>query len=431
MRSSTSFAILGAGASGLTLARRLADLGFTRIVVFEQSAEVGGKSCTIDIDGRAHDLGATMGVPIDYRDVLELSREADLSTAPLPTEQHYDLAHGGIVRPGPRRDLPRVLVQTAKYLALLARAFPGDLHRAEPELAAPWQDVVARHRLVEASRRMLCYRTGFGYGFDDEVPAAMYANLITPRTLLGLATGSPFVWQGGTQPIWKALASRLAARVDIRLATPVTRIVRGSHGVQVWTGARVEHFDRLVITCDPKHALGVLDASATEQRWFSQVRTYPYSTFACEIEGLSTGRATIGYIDANMRRDRIGHPMAWVKRYADRDLCVFHLFAPNDVPDREIARRIADDVARIGGRFIGVRAVRRWSFFPHFSSEAMRAGSLGELDRWQGQHRTYLIGEALSFATMARVVEHATRFASRIAHERDGAVVGARTRLAS
>ena len=215
MRTSTSIAILGAGASGLTLARRLADFGFTRVVVFERAAEVGGKSCTVELDGRPHDLGATMGVPLDYRQVVGFSREANLRTTPLPPELHYDLERGGVVPPGPRRQLPKVIAQAAKYLALHARAFRGELHRADRELAEPWSEVVARHGLEHASRRMLCYRTGYGYGFDDEVPAAMYASLIRPRTLLGLATGAPFVWQTGTQPIWTALAARLGSQVEI------------------------------------------------------------------------------------------------------------------------------------------------------------------------------------------------------------------------
>src|SRR5262249_22518873 len=141
------------------------------------------------------------------------------------------------------------------------------------------------------------------------------------------------------------------------------------------------------------------------------------STYACEVEGLAAGRRSVGYIDANMRRERVGHPMAWVKRYAACDVYVFHLFAPAELPDAEIARRIAEDVARLGGRLRAVRASRRWAFFPHFSCDFVRAGGLAEIDAWQGQHHTYLIGEALSFATMARVVGLATRFAYRIARE--------------
>lgn len=419
-----AIAILGGGVSGLTLARTLADLGHTRVVVFEAAAEVGGKSCTIELDGRAHDLGATMGVPVDYRHVLGFSREAGIATEPFPDEQHYSLARGGVVPLNAWRELPGVLAQAAKYAVLHASAWRVDgrgLHRADPSLYAPWREVVERHGLHAANRRMLCYRTGYGYGFDDEVPAVMYANLVQPSTLAGLAAGRPFVWRGGTQPIWMALAARLAGRVEVRTATAVTRIDRGGAGVVIHSRSgwrsRSERFDRVAITCDPDAALAVLDASPTERRWFAEVRTYPYATFACEVEGIADGRRSIGYVDENMRRDRLGHPMAWVKRHPDDDIFVFHLFAPDDVPDDEIARRIAEDVSRLGGRLRAVRAARRWRFFPHFTSAFMRAGGLAELDRWQGQSKAYLVGEVLSFATMARASAHAVDAAHRIAGE--------------
>ncbi len=422
----TSIAILGAGASGLTLARTLADFGYTNVVVFEREREVGGKSCTVDIDGRPHDLGATMGVPIDYRHVVGFSREAGIETTRFPVEEHFSLATGRAVALNRWREMPRVLAETAKYLALHAEWRGADgsgLHHAD-ELCAPWRDVVARHGLTTASTRTLCYRTGYGYGFDDEVPAVMHANLLRPQTLLGLAIGSPFMWRGGTQPIWTQLARRLP--VEVRTATAVTHISRDGRGAVVHSRGRAERFDRIAITCDPEQMLGVLDASPAERSWFSQVRTYPYATVACEVEGLAAGRASVGYLDENMCRERAGHPMAWVKRYADQDIYVFHLFAPATLPDAEVHRRIGGDVARLGGRLVGVRAQRRWRFFPHFTSAFMQRGGLVDIDRWQGQHATYLVGEALSFATMARVTEHAIASAHRIARERTAVTVGTR-----
>ena len=399
-----SIAILGAGASGLTLARTLADLGYDRIVVFERAADVGGKSCTVDIDGRPHDLGATMGVPIDYRPVVLFSDEAGIATTPFHREEHWSLETGKPRRLNRTRELPRVLAQAAKYIAVHGRAG-----------AEPWAQFVAAHGLEAASERMLCYRAGYGYGFDDEVPAVMYANLVRPQTLLGLAMRPPFMWRGGTQPIWTALARRLADRVEIRTRTAITRITRDGQGARVWSRGRSERFDRIAITCDPGQLLPILDASPAEARWFASIRTYPYATVACEVAGLTSGRASVGYLDDNMSRTRIGHPMAWVKRYVDRDIFIFHLFAPDTLPDDEVARRIAGDVARLGGRLVAVRALRRWRFFPHFTSAFIAAGSMRELDRWQGQHATFLVGEALSFSTMARVTEHAVKMAYRIA----------------
>ncbi len=413
----TSIAIIGAGVAGLSLARTLARLGFERIVVFEAAASVGGKSCTVDIDGRPHDLGATMGVPHDYRAVLDIASEGGIPTESLPREQHYCLDRGRPVPLNTWREMPRVLAQACRYVSLHRRTFRGDLHEADHGLYAPWAEVAREHGLEDVSKRTLCYRTGYGYGYDDEVPAVMYASMLRPSTLAGLAVAEPFVWTGGTQPIWLALAERLAISVEIRTASPVTRIVRHGSTVSVTSRGHVERFDRVVLACDPSVLVDVLDTTGIERTWFSQVRAYPYATFACDVEGLSSGRRSIGYLDDNMRRDRPGHPMAWVKRYADASTFVFHLFAPTDMSDAEVVQRIRGDVAKLGGRLVACRASRRWRFFPHFTSEAMRAGCLTAIDRWQGDRGVYLIGEVLSFSSMARVADHAIRFAHRIAHE--------------
>jgi predicted NAD/FAD-dependent oxidoreductase len=414
LRRDASIAVLGAGVSGLCFAAAMRERGFARVVVFERETRVGGKSCTLPIAGRAHDLGATMGVPIDYRDVLRHSRRAGIETARFPEERHYSLSRGGAQAPRRWRELPAVLAQTLRYLSLHLASWRGvdgnGLHQASDQLQRPWAELAARHHLGALSRRTLAYRAGYGYGFDDEVPALMYANLFRPATLLGLALQPAFIWNGGTQPIWQSLARTL----DVRLGSAVERVERDATGVTVHTGAGSQRFDALVVTVSPTDALRVLDASDDERRWFSQVRCYPYATFACEVRSFDAGRAAVGYIDENMVRERAGHPMAWVKRYADQDICVFHLFAPPHLTDEECLSRIAADVARLGGRVEKLHAARRWQFFPHFTCEALAAGVLGDIERWQGRTRTWLIGEALSFATMARVAEHAIGLAERL-----------------
>jgi phytoene dehydrogenase-like protein len=410
----SSIAVLGAGISGLTLAAELKERGFTRVVVYEREPRVGGKSCTVSIGGRPHDLGATMGVPIDYRHVLRRSRRAGIRDVPFPRETSWSLARGGPVRLNPLRELPGILAEGAKYLLLHGLRWRGvdgtGLHRAPPALRVPWSQVVERHGLQAVNRRMLAYRTGYGYGYDDTVPAVMYANLFRPRTILGLAVSRSFMWEGGTQPIWEAVARDL----DVRTGTAVERLERDATGVVVHTAAGGARFDAVVVTLSPPDALRVLDATEEERGLFSPVRTYPYATYACEVEGLCAGEASVGYVDENMGPGREGHPMAWVKRYPDQGLFVFHLFAPAALSDEAIAARITEDVGRLGGRFVRLHAARRWSFFPHFTTEFVAAGGLERIEAWQGTRRTYLIGEVLSFASMARVTEHAIAMAARL-----------------
>ena len=407
-------AVLGGGASGLSFAAAMRERGARDVVVFERETRVGGKSCTVDLDGRPHDLGATMGVPLDYEGVLRLSRRAGIRTVAFPAQRHHSLAHGGRVRLNRWREMPGVLAGAARYLALHATTWRGadgtGLHRAPAHLYRPFSELVDRHRLHLVSRRTLTYRAGYGYGFDDEIAAVMYANLLRPTTFLGLALGGALMWEGGTQAIWSAVAAGL----DVRAGAGVDRIERRRDEVIVHAGGAAERFDAVVLTCDPRDALRVLDATPEERGWFGEVASYPYATFACEVRDLASGRAEVGYLAENMSRERFGHPMAWVKRYPDQDIHVFHLFAPGTMTDAEVTERIAGDVRRLGARFVGLRAARRWRFFPHFRSSFMQRGGLAAIERWQGTTRTYLIGEALSFASMARVVELATRLAARL-----------------
>src|SRR5687767_6128628 len=98
-------AIIGGGVAGLVAARTLVELGVDDLVVFERASEVGGKSCTVDIDGRPHDLGATMGVPLDYDQVNAIAAEAGIATTAFPREQHFGVSALRRVL-----EVPRVLV---------------------------------------------------------------------------------------------------------------------------------------------------------------------------------------------------------------------------------------------------------------------------------------------------------------------------------
>src|SRR4051812_9476134 len=57
-----SIAIVGAGATGLTLASELSHMGFD-VTVLEANAQVGGKCASAHVDGRHYDMGAVAGVP--------------------------------------------------------------------------------------------------------------------------------------------------------------------------------------------------------------------------------------------------------------------------------------------------------------------------------------------------------------------------------
>ena len=75
----------------------------------------------------------------------------------------------------------------------------------------------------------------------------------------------------------RSYVERIAARLDdVRLATPVTRIVRRSRGVDIQTPGQVEHFDEVVLACHSDQALALLaDPSADEAQQLCRVRYQP------------------------------------------------------------------------------------------------------------------------------------------------------------
>ena len=198
----------GGGVSGLTFAARHAR-GSAEVVVFEREARVGGKSCTVELDGRPHDLGATMGVPIDYRRVLGFSRKAGIRPCTFPEERHYSLSlrRAGGAQPLARAAAASFSRRRATSLLHAARgsgALTQRPDRAPSLLHRPWAEVVERHRLGAVSRRLLRLPHRLWLWLRRRsARRVMYANLFRPQTFSGWRSRKPFLWEGGTQPIGK------------------------------------------------------------------------------------------------------------------------------------------------------------------------------------------------------------------------------------
>lgn len=238
--------------------------------------------------------------------------------------------------------------------------------------------------------------------------------MLEPNAILGVASNSLIMWQNGTQPIWKGLAQGL----NVKTNAGVERINRNSNGVEIYTkGDKMpQHFDKLIVAVDPKSALSILDATDEETSLFSKVQYMPYSTFAVRVAGLAEGKSEVGYLRENMVPGREGRPMAWVKRYADDNMFVFHLFAPKDISDEQVMENITQDMKHLGARKVTLVDSRRWSFFPHVDAIAMREGKFYERARnLQGLNNTVFVNEALAMSTMPDSVEQGKKAAQRLA----------------
>ena len=148
----------------------------------------------------------------------------------------------------------------------------------------------------------------------------------------------------------------------------------------------------------------------------AQVQYVPYATFAVRIDNFSEGRTEVGYLRENMTPDREGFPMAWIKRYADDNVFVFHLFAPTRLSDADVMANIRNDMQRLGAKNLRLIDSRRWPFFPHVDSIAMREQKFYErASNLQGLNGTVFANEALAMSTMPDSFELGKKIAQRLA----------------
>ena len=410
-------AVVGGGASGITAAHELSRRGHA-VTVFEAEDRVGGKVASYEHHDHVFELGA-IAANGDYTTVLELARRAGVTfTRCLQTLSFLD---------GGRTYDPRGFWQarygkgeTAAALArleLLTRRYRGLHHTnvdAPPELHQSFASYVALHHLEPLSGMFQGAIVGCGYGYYEEVPALYLVKLLRMMVQTALRVG-PFdakasgllVVPHGFATLWQALASGL----DVRLGRPVTRVLRhataGGTRVEVTAGGETESFDRLVIACPLDGALLFLDATDEEAALFGKIRHYRYHVTVFRGESLPRGDAL--FLMANTVPSTIGHLVAVHNKYPEANLWTAYQLAPWHVRDDEVQGWLAADVATLGGTVTHTLVEKRWTYFPHVSSEELARGFYGRLHALQGLRGTYLTGAVLNFETVEHAAAHAQR----------------------
>jgi predicted NAD/FAD-dependent oxidoreductase len=392
----TRIGIIGGGASGLTAAHHLAQAGFSHVTVLEREARVGGKCCSVPVGSHVYELGAVLGNR-DYTATLDLMRAVGVQGGPTEGLHCYDM-NGRPCDLFPRTEIPRVAWQVLVHYAWATQVRyrriqePGlaGVHR---NLSEPFSEFARRHSLESLPRAFSPPFTAFGYGFFDEVPAAYVLKYLDLHMVESLVAPSRRIeWPDGTEALW----TRLAERHDVRTATTVRRVTRGDT-VHVETDNGPLEFDALILTSPLDQALGFLDATPTERRLFSAIRTYDYHVLLCRISGLPEGS---GLLPAHFLARHYGHVLLWYHRNHDDPLYTVYALGDGHQTEDEIERTCAADLRQLGARLEQVVHARRWHYFPHVTSEVMAGGFYDDLERLQGTNSTYYAGEIMSFATV-------------------------------
>jgi predicted NAD/FAD-binding protein len=274
------------------------------------------------------------------------------------------------------------------------------------EYAAPFSEWARGRRLSGVAALIEPWFTGFGYGYLDEVPAALvlkYVSLFRFPVCELLDVGYQGLWE------------RVAASLDVRLGTRIRAVARDRDEVTVAleNGGAEEHlrFAALIVTCPPDEALALLDVDAEERELLSRPVFNDYRVIAAVVDGAP--RARYGFIHRHLRRDHAGEVLFWYRRWLDRDLVLYYSLPSPGTPLDETEARVRDTVARMGGRVVRVHTRHTWRYSPHVDAAAMRAGYFERVEALQGRRRTYFAGELLAFSTVETVVGYARDLVAR------------------
>jgi thioesterase domain-containing protein/predicted NAD/FAD-dependent oxidoreductase/acyl carrier protein len=403
--------VVGAGVAGLSIARELERVGH-RVVVLESAPEVAGKADSVEIDGRAFDLGAH-ACSTRYHNFARLALEMGVPTEDMAKTQVYNIAAGTFGSQSAAFYQPETF---GRYAELRATEFPqiarpGLAHSARA-LARPAGDWLAGHGLQSLAESLGTVYTAAGYGYMTGVLPALYLAkftetmaLVPPQSeLLGHTT--EFTVVGG----FKALCEKVAAQLaDVRCGVTITGIERDPNaitgGVRVHTDGGEIVADDVVLTAPLDQLVPVLDASDEECDIAARVRSIDYSTIVVSASGLP--RSGLFLVEDYIGRPtEPGHAVAFYHRYPDCDEYSFYCYGTPDLDDEDIIALLRADIEGMGGTVSAVHAQHRWSYMPHFGSEDLAAGIFDRLEALQGQRHTYYAGSLVAFELVECVVAH-------------------------
>ena len=404
-------AIIGAGAAGLSAAHALKEKGYSNITIFERANRVGGKCCTVEIDGRNYELGAGI-VAEDNSVVLKLAKEFNVPLTRLPFGRSTNVngETGKAIPKRTERETISLMSEVLKYRALTWKyrtaGKPG-LVNTDAALTAPFSEFAKKHKIENLAREFALFFTGFGYDYFEHIPAAYVLKYYRWSTLLAFMQRKVYRLPNGIQHLWTAVA----AAHTVRLNSAISRIERSETSVFITTEKGTEEFDTLIIASPLDETLSYLDSTEDERDLFSKMQNVDYVTIACTIEGILDGD---GYVPSNFTPRRAGHPVFWHHRHADAKVYTFYALADGNQTDTDLIDHMTDLVKKIGGVVGAVHSITHWKYFPHVSSETMKDGFFDRLDTIQGAKNTFYVGESLNFSTVGLASEHANDLVGRL-----------------
>jgi len=292
-------------------------------------------------------------------------------------------------------------------------SFPNYIKGTNPnlkDLALPFAEFCKINKVEEVQRIWIAPFTSFGYGFFDEIPAALVMKYLDVTTALEFVNLRLWTWQDGTQQIYEHVNKKLAHPAI--LETEVVKVERPEGKKIVVTTKtkggkeKKEEFDKLIVTTPLDYFINYADADATEKELFSKIVHERYCDYIATFdEGKSPNIS--GYMVENMVPERLGHAMVYYNRwqYLDRD-CPATVYAlanhtgSKDVDFDVVMKTMDEDMKRVGFPIKEKLYAQEVYYCPHVSAKDYADGWYDKLEALQGNKNTFYAGEILSFGDM-------------------------------
>jgi predicted NAD/FAD-binding protein len=413
--------VIGAGASGLTVARTLTQNGFRHVTVLEREGHIGGKCLAFMYEGSLYELGACITSP-HYSSFHALVKELGLKAPPDPAAADTDWRYSPyapalvfdvdaarttfvfpVLREAPLHRLTASCLRLGVEMVRLHASYETGFLNMPADTFVPFDAWARERNLMDAARLFIePVVTPLGFGYLNEIPATYVLRYLP---IVGIPTiFSPV--NGGFQNVWETVARGL----DVRRNVTIQRIRRAEQ-VTVETIEERFTFDALVVTSPFADAVSLLDATPEEAKLSKRVIYNDYRVVVASVKGLEAHRFSMfpKHFDSSTR----GELVFGLKPWKNKDLYIFYAYGREDMTMDESISRIAETVRRLGGAVTHVHHSVQWRYFPHVSCDALADGFYERLDAMQGSRNTYYAGELLAMGTVETVVRQARALVER------------------
>lgn len=285
-------AVVGSGIAGLATAWLLARSGSHKVTVFEAGSYAGGHTHTVDVtvDGVTHpvDTGFLVFNRKTYPNLCALFEL--LGVKVVASEMSFAVSLESPLLEWAGADLGTVFAQRANLFRPTVWRMLVEILRFNREATR----MATSGSVPAVALGEYLDRGGYSAGFRDwyllpmaaaiwscptgamlEYPLATFVRFCHNHGLLQVSDRPQWltVDRGGREYVHRMLAGL----DDVRLETPVRRLVRDAAGVWLQTDAGRELFDEVVLACHSDQALAILGGNAQpqERRLLSAVRYQP------------------------------------------------------------------------------------------------------------------------------------------------------------